>query len=88
MSGILGFRRADGRVGTRNHLLVLSVTGLTGPTGRRIASLLHGAIYAGTPYGSGLLGEDGAAHRRAHSAQRVGDRNAVTGHCRAVQTDL
>lgn len=65
MSGILGFRRADGRVGTRNHLLVLSVTGLTGPTGRRIASLLHGAIYAGTPYGSGLLGEDGAAHRRA-----------------------
>ncbi|MEM7695433.1 MAG: UxaA family hydrolase [Pseudomonadota bacterium] len=60
-----GFARPDGRVGTRNHLLILSVTGLTGPAGRRIAQTLSGAIFAGTPYGSGLLGEDATAHRRA-----------------------
>src|SRR5439155_23305110 len=31
-----GFRRSDGSVGVRNHMLVMSVTGLTGPTARRI----------------------------------------------------
>ncbi len=60
-----GFVRPDGRVGTRNHLLVLSVTGLTGPSGRRIAGMLAGAVFAGTPYGSGLLGADKAALARA-----------------------
>lgn len=60
----LGYRRADGRVGTRNHLLVLSVTGLTGPSGRRIAAALRGAVFAGTPSGTGLLGADRAAHER------------------------
>ncbi|WP_108662828.1 UxaA family hydrolase [Acuticoccus kandeliae] len=60
----LGFARKDGRFGTRNHLLVLSVTGLTGPASRRIAATLK-AVYAGSPYGSGLMGEDRATHRRA-----------------------
>ncbi|MBJ3774637.1 UxaA family hydrolase [Acuticoccus mangrovi] len=63
-AGFAGFARPDGRVGTRNHLLVLSVTGLTGPTGRRIAERVRGAVFAGTPYGSGLLGADKAAHLR------------------------
>lgn len=65
MSAFFGYPRPDGRVGTRNHLLVLSVTGLTGPSARRIAAALQGAVYAGTPYGSGLIGRDGAIHRRA-----------------------
>ncbi|WP_420392473.1 UxaA family hydrolase [Acuticoccus sp.] len=66
MSGTFeGYARADGRFGTRNHLLVLSVTGLTGPSGRRIAASLAGAVYAGTPYGGGMVGEDRATHRRA-----------------------
>lgn len=66
MSGtFLGYPRADGRVGTRNHLLVLSVTGLTGPSGRRIAAMLPGAVFAGTPFGGGLIGADRAAHARA-----------------------
>ena len=60
-----GFARSNGRFGTRNHLLVLSVTGLTGPAGRRIAACLSGAVFAGTPYGGGLIGEDAAADRRA-----------------------
>ncbi|MCF3936681.1 UxaA family hydrolase [Acuticoccus sp. M5D2P5] len=65
MMTFLGYRRADGRVGTRNHVLVLSVTGLTGPSARRIAASVKGAVFAGTPYGSGLLGEDRAIHERA-----------------------
>ncbi|MEM0908541.1 MAG: UxaA family hydrolase [Pseudomonadota bacterium] len=64
-SAFHGFIRRNGRVGTRNHLLVLSVTGLTGSAARRIASGLSGAVFAGTPYGSGLLGEDFHTHRRA-----------------------
>lgn len=59
-----GYWRTNGRVGTRNLLLVLSVTGLTGPAARRIASGLSGAVFAGTPYGGGLIGEDATAHRR------------------------
>lgn len=61
----LGYARPDGRAGTRNHLLVLSVTGLTGPSGRRIAAMLPGAVYAGTPFGGGLIGDDRTAHKRA-----------------------
>ena len=62
--GFQGYRRADGSVGTRNHLLILSVTGLTGPAARRIGRSLPHAVVLATPYGSGLLGEDGRAHAR------------------------
>lgn len=61
----LGYRRENGTVGVRNHVLVLSVTGLTGPTARRIGRSIRDAVVVTTPYGSGLLGEDGVAHRRA-----------------------
>lgn len=64
MDHFLGFKRADGQVGTRNHLLVLSATGLTGPTGRRIANALVGSIFVAMPYDSGLLGEDRDAQLR------------------------
>ena len=60
-----GYRRADGRVGLRNLVLVLSVNGLTGPAARRIASSVAGTACIGLPYGSGLLGEDEAATWRA-----------------------
>ena len=63
--GFLGYRRTDGSVGTRNHLLVLSVTGLTGPAARRIGRSLPRAVIVTTPYGSGLLGEDEVANMRA-----------------------
>ena len=59
-----GFPRADGTVGTRNHLLVLSVTGLTGPAARRIGRQVLGALTVTMPYGSGLLGFDRTAHQR------------------------
>ncbi len=59
-----GYIRPDGEVGVRNHLLVLSATGLTGPTGRRIAAALPGAVFAAMPYDGGLLGEDRLAQIR------------------------
>ncbi|MGI9452360.1 MAG: UxaA family hydrolase [Geminicoccaceae bacterium] len=58
----LGCPRPIGRPGTRNHLLILSVTGLTGPSAVRIAARIQPSLCLGTPYGSGLLGVDRAAH--------------------------
>jgi altronate dehydratase large subunit len=63
-----GYRRPDGGVGVRNHVLVMSVTGLTSPTVRRIGRAVPGARIVTTQYGSGLLGEDGALQQRALTA--------------------
>jgi altronate dehydratase large subunit len=60
-----GYRRTDGSVGVRNHVLVLSVTGLTGPTARRIGRAVPGVRIVATPWGGGLMGEDAALQRRA-----------------------
>ncbi len=61
-----GYHRTDGSVGERNHLLVLSVGGLTIPTARRIASSIRGAVLVGFPYNAAsLLGDDRATWRRA-----------------------
>lgn len=54
----LGFLRPDGSVGVRNHLLVLSVGHLTGPTARRIARALPMARLVTMPYFGGLVGAD------------------------------
>lgn len=61
----LGYHRNDGSVGVRNHVLILSITGLTGPTARRIGACVPMAKIISMPYGSGLLGEDYELHRRA-----------------------
>jgi altronate dehydratase large subunit len=62
--GFQGYRRADGSIGVRNHLLVLSTTGLTGPAARRIGAALPAAKVITTPYGSGVVGDDGALRDR------------------------
>ncbi|MBL8690849.1 MAG: UxaA family hydrolase [Rhodospirillaceae bacterium] len=68
----LGYHRADGSVGVRNHMLVLSVGGLTIPTARRIAASIKGAVIVGFPYNAGsLLGEDRATWKRAMLAMAV-----------------
>ena len=54
----LGYRRADGRVGVRNHVLVLSPTGLTSAAARRVCALVHGTICVATGYGRGQFGAD------------------------------
>lgn len=60
-----GYRRPDGSAGVRNHVLVLSVNGLTGPTARRIGRAVPGARVVTTPYGSGLMGDDARLQDRA-----------------------
>lgn len=59
-----GYRRADGSVGIRNYVLVLSILGLTTPTARRIHKAVAGTVLVGTPYGRCLYGIDGEMHRR------------------------
>jgi altronate dehydratase large subunit len=63
-----GFRRADGSIGVRNHVLVMSVTGLTGPSARRIGRAVPGVRVVTTPFGSGLMGEDAELQQRALTA--------------------
>jgi len=60
----LGFRRADGRVGTRNHVLVLSLVGLVGAPARRIAREVRGTLLVATPYCRGQFGDDKLVHER------------------------
>lgn len=60
-----GYHRADGSVGVRNDLLVLSIAGLTGPTARRVAAALPGSKCVTMPFGGGLIGEDAKAHLRS-----------------------
>lgn len=60
-----GYARATGSVGIRNLVLVLSITGLTGPAARRIGAAVRGTHVIVMPYSTGLLGDDRAAHLRA-----------------------
>ncbi len=59
-----GFARPHGAAGVRNHLLVLSIAGLTGPAARRVAQALPLARLVTMPYGGGLTGADQALHMR------------------------
>ena len=57
-----GYRRADGRVGVRNHVLVLSPTGLTSAAAARVSSLVRGAISVTSGYGRGQVAADAKLH--------------------------
>lgn len=59
-----GYARPDGSFGVRNHLLVMSITGLTGPAARRIGRSIPGAVVYAMPFGSGVIGDDYTVHRR------------------------
>lgn len=56
--GFLGYVRADGSVGVRNYLLILSVGHLTGPSARRVARALPLARLVMLPYWGGMVGAD------------------------------
>lgn len=58
-----GYRRADGRVGVRNHVLVLSPTGLTSAAATRVSSLVRGTICVTSGYGRGQVGADARLHQ-------------------------
>jgi len=54
----LGFPRAGGRAGVRNHCLILCINGLAYQAARRAAVLVPGAAFAGHAFGRGQVGED------------------------------
>ena len=53
-----GFRRADGRVGVRNTVAILSAMDNTNPSADRIASMVSGTTVLATPFGRGQIGAD------------------------------
>ncbi|QAY76017.1 UxaA family hydrolase [Sphingosinicella sp. BN140058] len=72
----LGYRRADGRVGTRNEIWILPTVGCVGRTAEKIAAIAH-ARHAATidgvhafahPFGCSQLGDDLGATRRILAA--------------------
>ena len=58
----LGYRRADGRVGVRNHVLLLSPTGLTSAAAMRAASLTRGTVCVTSGFGRGQVTADAQLH--------------------------
>jgi altronate hydrolase len=69
--GFLGYRRADGRVGTRNEIWILPTVGCVGRTAQKIAAIAN-ARHSGTvdgvhafahPFGCSQLGDDLAGTR-------------------------
>lgn len=74
----MGYHRAEGTIGVRNDLLVLSVAGLTGPCARRVAAALPLAKCVTMPFGGGLLGAD----RQLHLESLIGfGRTPMWGPC-------
>src|SRR3954464_3677157 len=61
-AAFLGYRRADGRVGVRNHVLLLSPTGLTSAAAMRAASLVRGTVCVTSGYGRGQVTADAKLH--------------------------
>lgn len=63
-----GYVRPDGRVGIRNHVLVLGINGLIAPAIGRIAAGVKDAVAVASPYGRGQFGAD----KILHEAQMIG----------------
>ena len=53
-----GYRRPDGKAGTRNHVLVIPSVGCSQGTAQAIAQGLKGAVYLPNISGCGQVGED------------------------------
>ena len=54
----LGYTRASGPPGVRNHVLILSLSGLENAAARAVHRLCPGAHFYGTTYGRGHVGDD------------------------------
>jgi len=75
-TGFAGYRRRDGRVGTRNEIWVLCTVGCVGHTARRIAEAaarrfagrVDGVVAFPHPFGCSQLGDDLANTRRLLAA--------------------
>ena len=62
--GFWGYRRADGRVGVRNHVAVISAMDLSNSVARKVCSLVRGLVPILPHFGRLLLGADAAQHVR------------------------
>ncbi|MEQ9815356.1 MAG: UxaA family hydrolase [Azospirillaceae bacterium] len=62
MADFLGFRRADGSVGIRDHLAIVAAMDNANPVARRIAAGIAGAVPITAAYGRGQVGQDLAQH--------------------------
>lgn len=58
MEQFFGYKRSDGRVGIRNHVLIMSIMGLANPLVRRLSECMKSVIPVYTPNGRGQVGED------------------------------
>lgn len=58
MGSFLGYRRADGRVGVRNHVVVFNVAGEIGPLVRRLGEAAPGVVPVVHPHGYAQFPED------------------------------
>ncbi|HEU5318065.1 MAG TPA: UxaA family hydrolase, partial [Chloroflexota bacterium] len=54
----MGYRRADGGAGTRNHLLVVPSVVCANTVAQRVASLVPGAVAIPHPHGCAQVGDD------------------------------
>ncbi len=61
-STFLGYRRPDGRVGSRNHIAVIAAMDNVNPVARRIAAAVPGAIAVTAAYGRGMVAADRDRH--------------------------
>ena len=59
-----GFRRADGRFGSRNHVIVLPVDDLSNAAAEAVAGHIKGAMALAHPYGRLQFGADLELHFR------------------------
>lgn len=55
---LTGYRRENGRVGVRNHLLILPVDDISNAAAEGVASLIRGTMALPHPYGRLQFGED------------------------------
>jgi altronate dehydratase large subunit len=64
MMNFQGYRRADGRAGTRNTVLVIPSVGCSQEAARRIVQGLKGAVHLPNILGCGQMGEDRTTVKR------------------------
>ncbi len=61
---IYGYRRPDGRIGVRNHVVILPVDDLSNAAAEHVAALIPGTLALPHPYGRLQYGEDLELHFR------------------------
>jgi (2R)-sulfolactate sulfo-lyase subunit beta len=58
MTGLLGYRRPDGRIGVRNHVVILPVDDISNAAAEATSRVIQGTLPLPHPYGRLQFGED------------------------------